>query len=159
MLDTSHPHRYEYLTKHIQIYILGGLKPTKLESMRVTLSIQKVKATNVLRHTIDLYNDNQLEKFTRKVAERLEIGTSIVRKTLQELTRELENHRFLVLDKQTESNQPFIKELTAREEQEAIIPIVESTVTKDFTLKPIKIQDIENVEVRAKKTNPGREIN
>ena len=74
----------------------------------------------MLRHTIDLYNDNQVEKFTRKVAERLEIGTSVVRRTLQELTAALENHRFLLLDKQHEESKPYIKELTALEQSEAI---------------------------------------
>jgi ribosomal protein S25 len=35
----------------------------------------------------DLYNDNQIEKIVRKLAERLEIGTSVVRRVLQELTK------------------------------------------------------------------------
>ncbi|MDB0601180.1 hypothetical protein PL373_08470 [Tenacibaculum maritimum] len=87
MFNTSNPNNYEYLTKHLEIHILGGVKTNKLESMRITLSIQKIKNNNVLRHTLDLYNDNQVEKFVRKVAERLEIGTSIVRKTLQEVTK------------------------------------------------------------------------
>jgi len=125
-LDTSNPNCYAYTTKHIQIHILGGLKPTKLESMRVTLSIQKVKATNVLRHTIDLYNDNQLEKFTRKVAERLEIGTSVIRKTFQKLTAALENYRFLLLDKQAEASKPYIKELTPTQQSEAIAYLKQS---------------------------------
>ena len=94
MLNTTNPNNYEYITKHLEVHILGGIKTNKLESMRVTISIQKLKHDNVLRHTIDLYNDNQVEKFVRKVAERLEIGTSVVRRTLQELTRELENYRF-----------------------------------------------------------------
>ncbi len=120
MLDTSNPNNYNYLTKHLELHVLGGLKTNKLESLRVTISIQKPKEHNILRHSIDLYNDNQVEKLVRKTAERLEIGTSVVRRTLQELTHELENYRFLLLDKQAESNQPFYKELTANEEQEAI---------------------------------------
>ena len=79
-LDTSNPNNYQYTTKHLEIHILGGLKLNKLESLRITLSIQKLKSHNILRHSIDLYNDNQVEKFVRKVAERSEIGTSIVRK-------------------------------------------------------------------------------
>ena len=85
-LDTSNPNNYAYITKHLEIHILGGLKTNKLESLRVTISIQKPKEHNILRHNIDLYNDNQVEKFTRKIAERLEIGTSIARRTLQEIT-------------------------------------------------------------------------
>jgi len=118
-LDTTNSNNYEYKTKHLDIHILGGLKTNKLESLRVTISIQKLKSSNILRHSIDLYNDNQVEKFVRRCAERLEVGTSIVRKTLQELTHELENYRFVLLDKQEQENKSIIKELNATEIKEA----------------------------------------
>lgn len=128
MLDTTNANNYAYTTKHLEIHILGGLKLNKLENLRITLSIQKPKQHNtstssayhILRHSIDLYNDNQVEKFTRKVAERLEIGTSVARRTLQELTHELENHRFLLIEQQEQLGKPYFKELTATEEKEAI---------------------------------------
>ena len=131
MLDTSNPNYYEYTTKHLEIHILGGIKTNKLESLRITLSIQKSHLpsassqreenyNNILRHTLDLYNDNQVEKFVRKVAERLEIGTSVVRRTLQEVTKELENYRFLLLQEYEEAHKPYFKELTISEEKEAI---------------------------------------
>ena len=99
--------------KALELHILGGIKTNKLESLRVTLSIQKLKAHNtstgsvhsILRQSIDLYNDNLVEKLVRKCAERLEVGTSVIRKDLQSLTRELENHRFLLIDNETQS--PF----------------------------------------------------
>ncbi len=119
-LDTSNPHNYKYITKALEIHILGGIKTNKLESLRVTLSIQKLKAHNILRQSIDLYNDNLVEKLVRKCAERLEVGTSVIRKDLQQLTRELENYRFLLINNETQSQQPFTKTLTAREEKEAI---------------------------------------
>ena len=118
-LDTTNSNNYQYSTKHLDIHILGGLKVNKLESLRVTLSLQKLNAHNILRHSIDLYNDNQLEKFVRKIAERLEIGTSVVRSTLQELTHELENYRFILLQKLETENKPFIKELTKAEKEQA----------------------------------------
>jgi predicted transcriptional regulator len=119
-LDTSNSNNYEYKTKHLELHILGGIKTNKLESLRITLSIQKLKQENILRHTLDLYNDNQVEKFVRKVAERLEIGTSVVRRTLQEVTKELENYRFLLIQQYEESMTPYKKELSATEEREAI---------------------------------------
>ncbi len=118
-LDTSSPNNYQYTTRHLEIHVLGGIKTNKLESLRVTLSIQKLKHDNVLRHTLDLYNDNQVEKFVRKIAERLEIGTSVARRTLQDLTKELENYRFLLLNKQEEAHKPYYKELTEKERQAA----------------------------------------
>lgn len=119
MLDITNPNNYEYTTKHLEIHIFGGLKTNKLESLRVTLSIQKPKQYNVVRQSIDLYNDNQIEKLVGKVAERLEIGTSVVRRTLQELTRELENYRFLLVEKEQQAVAPFFKELTATETKQA----------------------------------------
>jgi predicted transcriptional regulator len=115
MLDTSNSNNYEYTTKHLEIHILGGIKTNKLESLRVTISIQKPKQDNILRHTLDLYNDNQVEKFVRKVAERLEIGTSVARRTLQELTKELENYRFLLISNEEQANRPYYKELSVTE--------------------------------------------
>ncbi len=120
MLNTSNPNNYQYTTKHLEIHVLGGIKLNKLESLRITISIQKPKQHNVLRHSIDLYNDNQVEKFTRKIAERLEIGTSVARRALQELTKELENHRFLLIEKEAELHKPYFKELSATEEKQAI---------------------------------------
>ncbi|CAA0204680.1 hypothetical protein TM902_580006 [Tenacibaculum maritimum] len=82
MLDTSNSNNYSYITKHLEIHILGGIKTNKLESLRVTVSIQKLKSTNILRHNIDLYNDNQVEKFVRKIAERglpNKFGTNLIK--------------------------------------------------------------------------------
>ncbi len=119
MFDTSNSNNYSYTTKHLEIHILGGLRTNKLESLRITLSIQKLKSSNVLRHSFDLYNDNQVEKFVRRCAERLEIGTSVVRRCLQELTHELENYRFILLQKQEDAHKPYTKELTEKERQAA----------------------------------------
>ncbi len=114
-LNITNPNNYEYQTKYLEIHILGGIKLNKLETLRITLSIQKPKQHNILRHSIDLYNDNQVEKFVRKIAERLEIGTSVARRTLQELTKELENYRFLLIENEAQANQPYSKELNASE--------------------------------------------
>jgi len=120
MLDTSNTNNYEYTTNYLEFHILGGIKLNKLESLRITLSIQKPKQHNILRHSIDLYNDNQVEKLVRKIAERLEIGTSVVRRTLQDLTKELENYRFLLIEQEQQAAASYYKELTATEEKEAI---------------------------------------
>jgi predicted transcriptional regulator len=120
MLDTTNPHNYHYITKHLQIHILGGIKLNNLDRMRVTMSICKPKSHNILRHSIDLYNDNMVEKFVRKIAERIEIGTSIARKTLQELTAALEQYRIDELEATNQTDEILVKELTADEEKAAI---------------------------------------
>ncbi len=119
-LKTHNPHNYSYINAYLEIHILGGIKFNNLERMRVTMSVQKPKSINVLRHSIDLYNDNMVEKFVRKIAERIEIGTSVTRKTLQELTAALEQYRMEELEREKEANKTPIEELTADEEQAAI---------------------------------------
>ncbi|PKV49593.1 hypothetical protein ATE84_1624 [Aquimarina sp. MAR_2010_214] len=120
MLDTTNPQNYEYITDTLEIHILGGIKFNNLERMRVTMSIQKPKENNVLRHSIDLYNDTMVEKLVRKIAERIEIGTIITRKTLQELTAALEQYRIDTLEKENAATQQQIKVLSDKEQQEAI---------------------------------------
>ncbi len=46
MLDTTNSNNYKYETKHLEIHILGGIKTNKLESLRITLSVQKPKQHN-----------------------------------------------------------------------------------------------------------------
>ncbi|PKV52455.1 hypothetical protein ATE84_4571 [Aquimarina sp. MAR_2010_214] len=119
MLDTTNPNNYEYRTKHLEISILGGIKLNHLEALRVTLGINKIKSETKLRHNVDLYNDTQVEKLVRKVAERIEIGTSVVRETLQNLTSALEQYRIDQLNKEQEEGQLQIKILSSKEQQEA----------------------------------------
>ncbi|KAA1242525.1 hypothetical protein [Aquimarina sp. RZ0] len=118
MFNTTNPNNYSYITKHLEIHILGGIKLNHLEALRVTLGINKIQSETKLRHNVDLYNDNQVEKLVRKVAERIEIGTSVVRRTLQELTNELEQYRLSQLD--NDESEITIKELSTAEEKAAI---------------------------------------
>lgn len=118
MLDTTSPNDYRFETEHLEIHILGGVKLNHLEALRTTLSINKTGQHIKLRHNIDLYNYNQVEKLVRKVAERLEIGTSVVRRALQEMTDQLEQYRLSLLDNEADGDE--IKELIPKEEKEAV---------------------------------------
>jgi hypothetical protein len=118
-LDTTNPNQYKYVTNHLELEILGGIRLKNLDRLRVTLSIKKLKDHNKLRHNLDLYNNNQVEKLTRTTAEALEIGTSIVRRTLQELTNALEQYRLSQLAEEDPEN-IIVKTLTKQEEKEAL---------------------------------------
>jgi energy-coupling factor transporter ATP-binding protein EcfA2 len=118
-LNTSNPNNYIYDTKHLKIQILGGVRFNSLEALRVTLGIQKQGTTPVLRQNIDLYNDTSIEKLTRKIAERLEIGTTIVRRDLDQLTNELENYRLQEVENQNKIYEKQVKVLTEKEIKEA----------------------------------------
>ena len=83
-----------YQNDLLKLTVLGGIKLEGLDRMRSTLKIE-IKNSSVppVRHNLDLYNDIQTEKLIRKVAERLEIGTSVIAASISELTEQLENYR------------------------------------------------------------------
>lgn len=71
-LDTANPDHILYRNGMLDIAILGGIRLEGLDRMRVTLKIQIEHLA--IRHNLDLYNDTQVEKLVRKVAEKLEVG-------------------------------------------------------------------------------------
>ncbi|WP_452598616.1 hypothetical protein [Pontimicrobium sp. MEBiC01747] len=81
--NTTNPNHFTYTTDSISVHILGGLQAHGLDRMRVTLKVHtNIDQYNAVRNNIDLYNANAVEKFIRKLAEQLEMGTSIIRRTL-----------------------------------------------------------------------------
>ncbi len=98
-LDTTNSDHIIYQHSPLDIAVLGGIRLEGLDRMRVTL---KVKVEHLsLRHNLDLYNDNQTEKLIRKIAERLEIGTSVAAAALTDLTDCLEQYRLEEIEKQS----------------------------------------------------------
>jgi hypothetical protein len=87
--------------------------------MRATLKAELPDSPKPpIRHNLDLYNDTQLEKFIRKTAERLEIGTSVIAASLAELTAQLESYRLEKLKEQQPETDP-IKILNLQEKEAA----------------------------------------
>lgn len=97
-LDTTNPEHIGYRFGEIEVTVLGGIRLEGLDRMRVTLKIQVEHLG--LRHSLDLYNDNQLEKLVRKVADKLEVGTSVTTAALNDLTDLLENYRLEEIERQ-----------------------------------------------------------
>lgn len=114
--DPTNAEYLKYTYDVIEITILGGIRLEGLDRMRVTLKIQVEHLS--LRHNLDMYNDNQTEKLIRKIAERLEIGTSVAAAALTDLTDELEKYRLEEIEKQS-IGQDKRKMLTTEEMKEA----------------------------------------
>ncbi|MGN6293498.1 MAG: hypothetical protein ACTHMV_12210 [Chitinophagaceae bacterium] len=70
-----------------------------------------------VRHNLDLYNEKQVEKFVRRVAEKLETGTITLTKAIADITGQLEEYRLKQLDKQETRKEEV---LTQEEREEAI---------------------------------------
>jgi len=120
-LKTSNPDQLIYENDILQLTVLGGIKLEGLDRMRVTIKVQLQESSRPpVRHNLDLYNDTQLEKFIRKIAEKLEIGTSIIAASLSELTEELEKYRLQEIKKRTEDLKPKVKQLTKKELEKAV---------------------------------------
>ena len=115
-LDTTNPDHLTYESGMLQITILGGIRLDGLDRMRATLKIQVEHLS--LRHNLDLYNDTQTEKLIRKIAERLEIGTSVAAAALTELTDELEAYRLKEIELKVQT-QDKRKQLTTAEIKQA----------------------------------------
>jgi len=116
---TSNPESLLYENDILNITVLGGIKLEGLDRMRVTLKLELNQSSRpAVRHNLDLYNDTQLEKFIRKVAEKHEIGTSVVAAVLSELTENLESYRLEKI-KEAESDTFKPKKLTKEERKEA----------------------------------------
>ena len=115
-LDTTNSDQLEYENELLKLTVLGGIKLEGLDRMRVTLKIE-LKDTSIpaIRHNLDLYNDTQLEKLIRKTAERLEIGTSVIAASLNELTEQLEQYRMEEIKKKEAEHQIIVKPLSHEE--------------------------------------------
>ncbi|TXD83457.1 hypothetical protein ESY86_09510 [Subsaximicrobium wynnwilliamsii] len=119
-LQTDSTDQLIYENDLLQLTVLGGIKLEGLDRMRSTLKVQLQESSRPpVRHNLDLYNDTQLEKFIRKCAERLEIGTSIISASLSELTEELEKYRLQEIKTKEENLKPKFKKLNLGEIEEA----------------------------------------
>lgn len=97
-LNTTNPEHILYQHPPMDIAVLGGIRLEGLDRMRATLKVQVEHLS--IRHNLDLYNDTQTEKLIRKIAERLEVGTSVAAAALTDLTDELERYRLEEIEKQ-----------------------------------------------------------
>ena len=133
---TIKPNHTTYIDEYLKIDVFGKLNLKDLGSLKMTLVVYK--ATNLeqtpSRNTIDLYHDDAVEKLVRKIAEKLQIGTSAVRTALDKITRGLETHR---LDKQNELPQQKLRyplrELSPDQERKAVTLLQSKNLIQTLT--------------------------
>lgn len=146
-INTQDLNLLSYNNELLQIEVPGGVKIEGLDRMRVTLKVElKDSPRPPVRHNLDLYNDNQLEKFIRKVAERLEIGTSVIAASLSELTSELEKYRLEQIKLQ-EIQTVQVKQLTEEEQQTAKEHLQRETLMEQT------IEDLQSTGIQGEQDN------
>jgi DNA primase len=121
-LNTGNPDFITYSTGNLQIIILGGINLQQLDRLRVTVKISRTDTGDPLhsiRHSLDLYHSDYLEKFIGKACEQLEVGTNELRRAIAELTGQIEGYRLSKIESLKEIK-PRQRQLTGQREQKAI---------------------------------------
>ena len=104
VLDTSNPELLTYRSGDILLTVMGGISIEGLDRLRVTLKMSS--GDRLLRHGLDLYNDNQVEQYAKRVATRLDSSSREMRKLLDQLTNALEVYRMEQLEQRKLRTKP-----------------------------------------------------
>ena len=96
-INTSNPELITYQDEELSILILGGIKISGLDRMKVTLKFER-KEEYPLRYNADLYNQSQVTKLIEKVQEHYELEEDYLVDLFSQLTNKLEKYRFEVME-------------------------------------------------------------
>ena len=121
-LNTKNPEFITYTTEELQIIILGGINLQQLDRLRITLKISRTDTNDPLhsiRHTLDLYHSDYLEKFIGKACEQLETGTNVIRRAIAEMTEQIEQYRLSKIESMKEQK-PQARQLTEQRYRKAV---------------------------------------
>lgn len=93
-LNTANPELLVYDGAFLQITVLGGIRLTGLDRMRVTLKVEhQQKVFLPVRQSLDPYHNGQVQQLVSLITEAFEIGGQLVTGMLAQLTGALEAYR------------------------------------------------------------------
>lgn len=115
VLDCTHPYKLGYRTDTAQYYVQGGL-PKALDQLKIMLVIEHPHTHQKARNKIDLYEDKQVEKICKDVAEKLSLPQASLAADLYQLTDLLDEQR--EKEQQPTTNATPLHILTAKERTE-----------------------------------------
>jgi len=119
-LITANPELLVYDSGELLITVLGGIKLTGLDRMKVTLKVEhKAKGRLPVRHHLDLYNHPHTEQLINKIAESFDLATQLATQLIATLTSELESYRARRMESLTARKEEPV-ELSSTERQAAI---------------------------------------
>jgi DNA primase len=99
-LHTSNPELLFYENGILNVTVLGGIKISGLDRLRVTLKIEHKEKNHLLplRHNLDLYNKGQVDQLCTQAAQSLDISTPEAIHAMAGLTTALEQYRNIRLE-------------------------------------------------------------
>lgn len=137
-LDTTNPEQIIYESTELKATIWGGIEKENLSRLKVSLHIKnKADKYKSFRDDVNLYSHGSMQKLVQNIAETLELSTSLVIKTLTDLTEKLEEYRLQERSQHIKSLQPRLYEMSEAEKAEA------SAFLKDKNLMKNTLASIE----------------
>ena len=126
-LNTDNPHNLIYTTPTAKYYVKGGVRcgVKDLDSLKITL-VAENKERRKSRNRLDLYEDKQVKKVGRIIAEKLALRYDAVELDIQLLTDELEEIR--------ERNR--LRTLENDKSTKVILPLERQQKCRDFLKLP-----------------------
>jgi hypothetical protein len=106
-----------FSTELLEFQLLGGIKYSQLDALRVTMRIEK-KDFNIFRHSLNLYNQKAVEQLLEMLSDRFSLEVKELDYLIAELTEQLESFRMQKLNYLT-SPKTEAKELTDAEVKQA----------------------------------------
>lgn len=119
-LDTGNADALRFHAPPLVLTVLGGVKLTGLDRLRVTLKAERTAGRHALalRHNLDLYHAAQVDALTDRAAERFDVERSAMRRTLDALTDALEGYRLSRVEAM-QAPKPEAPVVSADDEREA----------------------------------------
>jgi DNA primase len=103
-LNTSNADYISFVYENLLFSIIGGIALYPLDKLKITLKIQIARSQNPLhsirQSNLDLYSEEQLQRFIKTASEKLEIGSKQLNYAIAELISLLEDYRNAKIEEQ-----------------------------------------------------------
>jgi len=129
-LLTDNPELLHYIHGKLHITILGGIKLTGLDRLKVTLKVVVAeKKQHAFRHNLDLYNSIQVGQLVERASSMLEVEAELMSEAVNNLISVLEDYRTEHLEALKPKPQE-LKKLTEAEHKAAVAFLKEPHLLK-----------------------------
>jgi DNA primase len=132
-------HYARYQNPYLTIELMGEIETKDLSKLRITAVVhnRQYPEYTPYRDSINLYNETQTEKGIRAIAEKLNIGVSIIRNSINQITSQLEHYRLQSLKtnpKESKKRHP-LRILSQQEKNQALALLKDPKLTTILTQK------------------------